>query len=87
MPNRTLCDVFEEMRKCHETYNFAPMLGLIEEAQSMANRMEAALFEQEDYRIWCEKVKREKAALKALLKKTNRLRRKVGEEEKTFPRH
>ena len=41
--NRTLCDVFEEMRKCSETRNFSYLPGLIEEAQHMANRMEAAL--------------------------------------------
>ena len=46
--NRTMCDVLEEMRKCNETRNFAPLLGLIEEAQSMANRMEAALGDKRD---------------------------------------
>lgn len=41
--NRTLCDVLEEMRKCYETRNFGYLPGLIEEAQSMGNRMEAKL--------------------------------------------
>lgn len=48
MPNRTICNVLEEMRQCHETRNFSYLLGLIEEAQSMANRMEAALYDQSD---------------------------------------
>ena len=43
MPNRTLCDVLKEMRKIHETRNFSYLLGLIEEAQTMGNRMEAVL--------------------------------------------
>jgi hypothetical protein len=46
--NRTLCEVLEEMRKCFETRNFAPLLGLIEEAQSMGNRMEAAISDKKD---------------------------------------
>jgi hypothetical protein len=41
--DRTLCDVLQEMRKCHQTYNFGYLPGLIEEAQSMGNRMEAGL--------------------------------------------
>ena len=46
--NRSLCDVLEEMRKCYETRNFAPLMGLIEEAQTLANRMEAGLNDQKD---------------------------------------
>jgi len=46
--NRSLCDVLEEMRKCFETRNFAPLLGLIEEAQSMGNRMEAGVSDKKD---------------------------------------
>jgi predicted HTH transcriptional regulator len=34
------------MRKCYEVRNFSGLLGLIEEAQTGANRMESAL---EDY--------------------------------------
>lgn len=48
-PNRTLCDVFEEMRKCYKTYNFSAIAGLIEEAQMLANRMEASLENVRDY--------------------------------------
>ena len=43
--NRTLCDVLDEMRSCWKTRNFAPIAGLIEEAQGMGNRMEASLYE------------------------------------------
>ena len=38
--NRSICGVFEEMRSCNETKNYSYLLGLIEEAQSMANKME-----------------------------------------------
>lgn len=43
MPNRYICDVLEEMRKCLVTNNFSYLGGLIEEAQSMANRMESTI--------------------------------------------
>ena len=46
--NRTLCDVLDEMRTCFKTYNFAPMLALIEEAQMMGNKMEAGLNDKHD---------------------------------------
>jgi hypothetical protein len=82
MPNRYLCDVLEEMRKCHKTRNFAPLLGLIEEAQTLANRMEAGLGERRDYQRWHDKVKEEKAELRRLLSKTNKARKKAGETKK-----
>lgn len=46
--NRSLCEVLSEMRTCYKTRNFAPLLALIEEAQSMGNRMEAGLEDQSD---------------------------------------
>lgn len=66
--NRTLCSVLEEMRKLHETRNFSGLLGLIEEAQSMANRMEAALHDNKDTanaRKILSDLKKEVAALEA----------------------
>lgn len=47
--NRTLCSVLDEMRRCHDTRNFAPLAGLIEDAQTYANRMEAKLSDISDY--------------------------------------
>jgi predicted nuclease with TOPRIM domain len=37
------------MRACYKTRNFAPLLGLIEEAQTLANRMEAHLDQAKEY--------------------------------------
>lgn len=48
MPNRTLCDVLKEIRTCYETRSFSSLLGLVEEVQTLANRMEAALWDQGD---------------------------------------
>lgn len=47
-PNRTLCEVLEEMRMCDKTKNYSYLKGLIEEVQSMGNRMEGALNDFKD---------------------------------------
>jgi len=57
MPNRTLCNVLEEMRKCYETRNFSGIMGLIEEAQMMGNRMEASLYDKHDMLAVQKKIK------------------------------
>lgn len=48
MPNRYLCTVLDEMRTCCKTSNFSYLMGLIEEAQVMGERMEAALYDKND---------------------------------------
>ena len=60
MLNRTICDVLEEMRTCYKTRNFSYILSLIEEAQSMANRMEGALWDQKELVYEKKKLKEEK---------------------------
>lgn len=47
--SRSLCSVLEEMRVCYKTRNFAQLLGLIEEAQTYANRMESKLSDVNEY--------------------------------------
>ena len=49
MLNRSVCEVLDEMRKCYETRNFSYLLGLIEEVQSMANKMEAKINDVNDF--------------------------------------
>jgi len=49
MANRYLCSVLDEMRECTKTLNFSYLLGLIEEAQTLGNRMEAKLYEIKDF--------------------------------------
>jgi hypothetical protein len=63
--NRTICDVLEEMRACNKTKNYAGLDGLIEEAQSMANRMEAGLYDQKDF----QRMKKDYKELKKKLEK------------------
>ena len=47
--NRLLCDVLREMRECVKTLNFSYLLGLIEEVQTLGNRMESKLYDIKDF--------------------------------------
>lgn len=82
MPHRYLCTVLEEMRTCHKTRNYSYLLALVEEAQVLGERMEAALGEKSDLESWHKKAKEEKKEYERLLKETNKLRKKKGEAPK-----
>ncbi len=64
--NRSVCDVLEEMRNCCKTLNFSPLMGLIEETQTMVNRMEAALADVKDVRAMQDEWHRLKKEIKDL---------------------
>ena len=74
--NRTLCDVLDEMRKCHETRNYAGLMALVEEAQSKANRMESGLADKKDLVKMEEEWHQLKKEIKKLRKKKDKLREK-----------
>jgi len=81
-PNRTLCEVLEEMRQLIKHLNFSPLPGLIEEAQSLGNRMEASLNDRNDaesYRLERSKLRK---AVRKLEEKLNTLQGDVDEKEK-----
>lgn len=65
-PNRTLCDVLNEIRKLDQTKNYSSLLSLIEEVQVLANRMEAALGDYHDYNAMLREKKKLKEELKSL---------------------
>jgi len=67
--NRYMCEVLEEMRTCTKTLNFAILPSLIEEVQTMANRMEMALSDMKDLEILKEDIHEKKQELKDLEKK------------------
>lgn len=77
MPNRTICAVLSEMRKAIETLNFSYLAGLIEEVQTLANRMEAALWDQQDIN----RLRDEKNKLKNEVKQ---LKKDLGKSDETF---
>ncbi len=70
MSNRYICTVLDEMRDCVKTSNFSYLSGLIEEAQSLANRMESRLYEIKDFEKLHEDIRKLKAEKKKLEKAT-----------------
>ena len=67
--NRYICDVLEEMRTSTKTLNFALIPSLIEEVQTMANRMEMALHDMKDLEQLKMNIVEKKEELKKLEKK------------------
>jgi len=80
MPNRTLCGVLEEMREAHKTRNYSYLLGLIEEAQSIGNRMEANLYDKSDLESVQKRVKNLRKQRDALKDEINTLKAEKGED-------
>jgi predicted nucleotidyltransferase len=77
--NRYVCDVLEEMRTSVKTLNFAMIPSLIEEVQTMANRMEMALSDLKDLKLLKEDIvdkKEELEALKAQIKNLEKKKKK-----------
>lgn len=70
---RTVCDCLAEMRKCSETKNYSHLDGLIEEVQSMVNRMEAGLDAKKDVFYYKDEAKKLRLECKKLKKKVNKL--------------
>jgi cell shape-determining protein MreC len=56
------------MRSCVKTSNFSYLSGLIEEAQSLANRMESRLYEIKDFERLHEDIRKLKDEKKKLEK-------------------
>lgn len=77
-PNRLICSIFEEMRKCNETRNYSPLLSLIEEAQILANRMEAGLYDKKSIRD----AEEHKKQLKSEIKTLERIKKELEEKNK-----
>lgn len=48
MPNRYVCDVLKEIREAYKKRHYVLIPGLVEEAQTMVNRMESALADYKD---------------------------------------
>jgi|TARA_Y100000034_G_scaffold72940_1_gene87879 hypothetical protein len=74
--NRYICDVLEEMRTSTKTLNFALIPSLIEEVQTMANRMEMALHDMKDLEQLKMDIVEKKEELKKLEKKIAKKKKK-----------
>lgn len=73
-PSRTLCAVLGELRSCVDTLSFGNMRGLIEEAQSLGNRMEAGLERKKAVRDGAEYVRELRAEILQLEKQRDALK-------------
>lgn len=74
MPNRTLCQVLEELRKLNEARNYSSLAGYIEEIQGLANKMEAALFDKKDVEQYGKRRHELRAQVKELKKEIEDLK-------------
>tara|TARA_B100000029_G_scaffold266917_1_gene262766 strand:+ start:232 stop:471 length:240 start_codon:yes stop_codon:yes gene_type:complete len=74
--NRYVCDVLAEMRTCMETRNFAILPSLIEETQTMVNRMEMALGDMKDLRALKDEISTKKEELKKIEDKIKKKKKK-----------
>ena len=77
--NRYVCDVLDEMRTSVKTLNFAMIPSLVEEVQTMANRMEMALSDLKDLKLLKEDIvdkKEELETLQAQIKKLEKKKKK-----------
>ena len=77
--NRYVCEVLDEIRKCHETRNYAILLSLIEEVQTMVNRMEAGLSDASDLKKLAEDRSELKAEVRDLEKQIKELKKQKRE--------
>lgn len=82
-PNRTLCDVLREMRECYKTMNFGAIMGLIEEAQIMGNRMEAGLEDKNDIKHMDKKKSKMKKELRELEIEIDKLTALLGKNKES----
>lgn len=76
-PHRTICAVLEEMRNIDKAKSYGSLLGLIEEVQTLANRMEAGLDTQKDYFKARDEIKKMKKEYKKLQEKVKKLKKEV----------
>lgn len=77
--DRYVCTVLEEMRKMDQTKNYAGLLGAIEEAQAMVNRMESGLEQAKGIKEIEKKYREKKKELKKLEQELDSLKEKVDD--------
>jgi uncharacterized protein with NRDE domain len=78
---RYLCDILDDMRKAYETRNFSYLLGMIEELQYRANRMESRINDISSV----EGLENKRIALTAEIKKLKKERKRLEAEKGDDP--
>jgi uncharacterized protein Yka (UPF0111/DUF47 family) len=71
-----VCDVLEEMRTSVKTLNFAMIPSLIEELQTMVNRMEMALEDMKDLKGLKDEIVDKKEELETLKDEIRKIEKK-----------
>jgi uncharacterized protein Yka (UPF0111/DUF47 family) len=77
-----VCDVLEEMRTSVKTLNFAMIPSLIEEVQTMANRMEMALEDMKDLKTLKNEIVDKKEELESLKDEIRKIEKKKKKKKK-----
>jgi uncharacterized protein Yka (UPF0111/DUF47 family) len=77
-----VCDVLEEMRTSVKTLNFAMIPSLIEEVQTMANRMEMALEDMKDLKTLKNEIVDKKEELESLKEQIRKIEKKKKKKKK-----
>ena len=77
MVNRYICSVLEEMRAADKVKNYSYMAGMIEEAQVLANRMEAALYDKDDLNRAHDEAKKVRDEVKKLREEKKKLEAEI----------
>ena len=80
--NRYVCDVLEEMRTSVKTLNFAMIPSLIEEVQTMVNRMEMALEDMKDLKGLKEEIHNKKEEYETLKDKIRKIEKTLAKKKK-----
>ena len=81
--NRYVCDVLEEMRKCNENRNYSILLSLIDEMQTMVNRMEAGLGDKADLKRLSEDRSKLKQEVNQLEQRIQKLKKQLPKKDKS----
>jgi DNA repair exonuclease SbcCD ATPase subunit len=76
--SRYACDALDEMRELVKNRRLEPLPGLIEELQSMFNRMEATLRDVNRLHEYPDRIRALKAEIEKLKKKRDKLAAKQG---------
>lgn len=81
MPHRYVCEVLDEMRTAIKIHRPDLVIGLIEEAQTIVNRMEAKLHEYADMGYNLDEARKLRKTLRELKDHADMIEEKLDDED------
>jgi len=81
MPHRYVCSVLDEMRTAVKVGRVDLVIGLIEEAQTLVNRMEAKLGEYSDMGFELDSARKLRKTLRELKDQADMIEEKLDDDE------